>query len=92
MSTVTSRARDSYSQNAGRQLVLLAFACISGFVVLMLALAWASDGDVATGVDTESATIPLALTSEPPQLDSTRATDQVSGHILGPNPNDNIGE
>jgi oligopeptide transport system substrate-binding protein len=83
MSTVTSNTRDSYSQNAGRQLVLLAFACISGFVVLMLALAWASDGDIATGVDTESSTITLALTSEPPQLDSTRATDQVSGHILG---------
>lgn len=83
MSTVTSETRDSFSENAGRQLVLLAFACLFGFIILMLALAWASDGDVATGVDTETETITLALTSEPPQLDSTRATDQVSGHILG---------
>lgn len=34
-------------------------------------------------VDAASGTITLNLTQEPPQLDSTKATDQVSGSILG---------
>ena len=34
-------------------------------------------------VNPEDKVITLALSEEPPQLDSTRATDQVSGRILG---------
>ena len=34
-------------------------------------------------MDAAAGAISLALSSEPPQLDSTRATDQVSGQVLG---------
>ncbi|MDA0272455.1 MAG: ABC transporter substrate-binding protein, partial [Proteobacteria bacterium] len=37
----------------------------------------------ATSVDFRSQTLTIALTQEPPQLNSTKATDQVSGTVLG---------
>ena len=66
--------------------MLLGLFGIAGFLLLMAALAWASEGiggAAADAVDPAAGAIALALTSEPPQLDSTRATDQVSGRVLG---------
>ena len=71
---------------AGRDLLLLGAAGVAGFLLLMAALAWASEAaGSASGeaVDPATGAISLALSSEPPQLDSTRATDQVSGQVLG---------
>ena len=87
MTSTTSANKDVFNKTAGRQLVLLGLASIAGFVLLMAALAWASEaaGNSGAGdaLDPVRGTITLALTEEPPQLDSTRATDQVSGNILG---------
>jgi oligopeptide transport system substrate-binding protein len=76
------------SRAAIRQLILLGAVAVVGFIALMGALAWASSltggGAAARGAyDVEARTITLALAQEPPQLDSTRATDQVSFFILG---------
>ena len=71
----------------GSQLLLLALLGVGAFVLLMTVLAWASEstgvGRAGDAVDPATGTITLALSTEPPQLDSTRATDSVSGQILG---------
>ena len=71
----------------GSQLLLLALLGVGAFVLLMTLLAWASEstgvGSAGDAVDPATGTITLALSTEPPQLDSTRATDTVSGQILG---------
>ncbi len=66
--------------------MLLAAAGVAGLLLLMWALAWvteASGTGSADAVDASTGTITLALSTEPPQLDSTRMTDLVSGRILG---------
>jgi oligopeptide transport system substrate-binding protein len=79
---------DPLSRAAIRQIVWLSVAVIVGFVALMAILSWASSL-TSTGVDTLSAidydksAITLILADEPPQLDSTRSTDQISFFILG---------
>ena len=88
MSEVITDSGDSFTRTAGRQLILLALFGILGFIVLALLLGWltklTSGGDaLAEAVDPVTGTITLAMTGEPPQLDSTRATDQVSGFVLG---------
>ncbi len=71
----------------GSQLFLLALLGVGAFVLLMALLSWASElsgaGGAGEAVDPATGTITLALSTEPPQLDSTRATDMVSGQILG---------
>ena len=51
-------------------------------VVLVAAGACSTDAGGAA-VDASTGTITLALSAEPPQLDSTRVTDAVSGFVLG---------
>ena len=80
--------RDPMSRTAVRQLLWLGAIAVAGFIALMGALAWASSmtgGSAVAGraIDFESRTITRALAQEPPQLDSTRATDQVSIFVLG---------
>ncbi len=80
--------RDPLSRAAIRQIVWLTVTCTVGFVLLMVGLSWASeltgsDSVVLDGVDFETRSITLALSQEPPQLDSTRSTDQVSFFVLG---------
>jgi oligopeptide transport system substrate-binding protein len=80
--------RDPMSRAAVRQLVLLGVAGTAGFIALMVALAWASSltggGSSARGaIDFETKTITTVLADEPPQLDSTRSTDQISFFVLG---------
>ena len=87
MSSVTS-SDDSFAASAGRQLALYAALALAAFILLMMALSWASSrtGTAAgsgDAVDPASGTITLALATEPPQLNSSLATDTVSGMILG---------
>jgi len=50
---------------------------------LIFFLAWGLGLQASDAVDFETQTLTIALTQEPPQLDSTKATDQVSGMLLG---------
>ncbi|XOV90379.1 MAG: peptide ABC transporter substrate-binding protein [Pseudomonadota bacterium] len=53
-------------------------------VPLLLLLAWLTpQQSIAAAADFENQTITLALAQEPPQLNSTKATDQVSIFVLG---------
>ena len=84
----TAPSRDPLSRVAIRQIALLAIASTVGFVLLMAGLSWATNltsSSTATldAIDVETGTVTLSLTQEPPQLDSTRLTDSVSGRILG---------
>ena len=96
-------ARDALSRAAIRQMLWLGIGGTAAFVLLLVGLGVASGltgGGAAAGraYDIESGTVTRYLTSEPPQMDSTRATDQVSsmliGHLfeglLGYGPNDEI--
>lgn len=80
--------RDPMSRVAVRQMIWLGALGTIAFVGLMAALAWASSltgGGAAAGraFDFEAKTITRVLAQEPPQLDTTRSTDQVSFFILG---------
>jgi len=78
----------SFVRAAGRQLLLYAFLTVLGFALIMFLLDAAaglvgSNTGSAKAVDVANNSINLALAEEPPQLDSTRATDQISGMVLG---------
>jgi len=80
--------RDPMSRTAVRQLLWLGAAATGVFIALMVALAWASSvtgGGAAAGraFDLETKTITIFLDDEPPQLDSRRTSDAISGMILG---------
>jgi oligopeptide transport system substrate-binding protein len=80
--------RDPMSRLAVRQLLWLGAIFVGVFIALMGALAWASSitgGSTIAGraIDLDTKTITLALGDEPPQLDSTRATDSISLFVLG---------
>src|SRR4030095_5103112 len=88
MSEVITDSGDSFTRAAGRQLMLLALLGLVGFIALALLLGWLSkltsgSDTLSEAVDPLTGTITLSISSEPPQLDSTRATDQVSGTVLG---------
>ena len=78
---------DSFTRAAGRQLALLALIAIAASAGLMFLLSWLSASNSATAgrqaVDADARAVTLTIASEPPQLDSTRATDQVSSFVLG---------
>src|SRR5262249_52445124 len=79
---------DPLSRAAIRQIVWLSVAGISGFVALMAVLSWASSHtgsgvDSFSGIDYQKGAGTLVVEDEPPQLDSTRMTDAISGRILG---------
>ena len=85
--TASPNSQDGFNRSAGRQLLLIAVASIVGITLLMLGLSWASSlaggARVSKGIDAETGTVILALATEPPQLDSTRSTDTISGMVLG---------
>src|SRR5262245_10297339 len=87
MSEVVTDTGDSFTRAAGRQLALLALIAIIAIAGLMFLLSWLSASGTATAsreaVDADARAITLTIASEPPQLDSTRATDQVSSFVLG---------
>ena len=87
MSTVTT-PEDSFTSAAGKQLFIFAALAIAGITALMLTLSWASSlTGAASGsndaVDPASNTLTVFLREEPPQLNSSLSTDQVSGSVLG---------
>ena len=61
----------------------LGLASLLGFGSLMWFLASLSGDVSSTALDEVAGSVSLALSEEPPQLDSSRATDTVSGEILG---------
>lgn len=76
------------SRAANRALVWLGVGAVAFFVVVLLALGWLSGltgGAKATSpaIDAANRTITLALSQEPPQLNSTLSTDVVSMFVLG---------
>ena len=80
--------RDPISRTAVRQILWLGAVGTAGFIALMVVLAWASSvtggSSITRGaVDVQTRTITAYLSQEPPQLDSTRATDQISLFVLG---------
>jgi oligopeptide transport system substrate-binding protein len=80
------RYRDPMSRAAVRQLLWLGALGTAAFVTLMVALAWASSltssGRATFGaVDFERNAISISIAQEPPQMDSTRMTDSVSGML-----------
>ena len=86
--TGTETPTNTLSRTAVQQILWLAVLATVGFILLMGLLSWASEltgGGPGTlsGIDAETGTVTLALAQEPPQLDSTRSTDQISGMVLG---------
>lgn len=81
-------AQDDFNRSAGLKLLWYAFLAVLGLFLLMLVLSWGSRLLGATshsspGIDAANNTISLSLLQEPPQLDSTLATDMVSNMVLG---------
>lgn len=70
-------------RTAGRQIMYLGLASLLGFGSLMWFLASLSQEGASNALDPVEGSVRLALSEEPPQLDSSRATDTVSGEILG---------
>lgn len=86
--TEITGADDSFTRSAGRQLAWFFMAAVAGIAALMYTLGWASGltgsgAGSSSAIDPAARSITLVLKEEPPQLDSTRATDQVSGRVLG---------
>ena len=78
----------AFNRSAARQLALFGLAILIGLTALMwglnlLASLTATAGGAHAAVDVANNAITVMLTEEPPQLDSTRSTDQVSGVVLG---------
>ena len=70
------------------QLLLLIAASIGVIVAVMFLLNWAaqatgSQSSTTDAVDFEARSISIVIEQEPPQLDSMRSTDQISGSVLG---------
>ena len=65
------------------QLLYLGAIGFAAVALLLWALAQWNEGGAGEAVDAAAGTITLSLGGEPPQLDSTRGTDQVSFNILG---------
>lgn len=81
-------AQDDFNRSAGLKLLWYAFLAVIGLALLMVLLSWVSKllgatSDSSPGIDATNNTISLILSQEPPQLDSTLATDMVSGMVLG---------
>ncbi len=84
----TNDTEASFANTAGRQLLVF---FLSAFVLLALAM-WAlqglasmvgADSGAAKAIDRGNNTISIAIREEPPQLNSTKATDSQSGMVLG---------
>ncbi len=86
--TAPARPAQGFNKAAIRQLALYAAAALAGLIALMwglnlLARLTSSAEGVGGAVNAAEGSITVMLTEEPPQLDSTLSTDQVSGQILG---------
>ena len=79
---------ESFAKSAGRQLLVYG----AGAVLIIGALMWALQGlasmvgsstAAANAIDAENQSITIAISTEPPQMNTTLATDASSGMILG---------
>ena len=84
----TNDTEASFASTAGRQLLVF---FVSALVLLALAM-WGlqvlasmvgADSGAAKAIDRGANTISIAIREEPPQLNSTKATDSSSGMVLG---------
>ncbi|MEM6707331.1 MAG: hypothetical protein AAF648_00950, partial [Pseudomonadota bacterium] len=88
-SASTADAGNATGAAAGRrQLLVLGGGAVLAFSLLVIALSGlasltGASGASKPGIDATAKAITLALREEPPQLNSIKATDQVSGMILG---------
>jgi oligopeptide transport system substrate-binding protein len=77
------------ARSAGRSLLWLAVGAAGLFVLLLWGLGFVSGmtgggaRNSGPGIDFRNNSIALAASQEPPQLDSTRTSDQVSNFVLG---------
>lgn len=80
---------ESFTRSAGKQLAIYAVVAVVVITVLMVALDFiagltSSGANGAAGaVDVENNEISIYLRDEPPQLNSTQATDSISIMVLG---------
>ena len=65
------------------QLLYIGALGVGILVVILWLLAQWNEGGAGEAVDLATGTVTLTLSQEPPQMDSTRGTDQVSFRILG---------
>lgn len=70
------------------QLLLLILGSLAIIIVVMYALNWAaqatgSQSGATDAIDYDARSISVLIEQEPPQLDAMKATDQVSGSVLG---------
>ena len=86
---MTETAADNIAQGSGwdaaalRQLLYLGAFGVLGLAIILWVLAQWNEGGAGDAADFASGTVTLALSQEPPQLDSTRSTDTVSIMVLG---------
>ena len=80
-------SEESFARSAGRQLLIYGF----GAIVIIGFLMWALQGlasmvgsstTAAKAIDVENQSITIAIREEPPQLNTTLATDASSGMVL----------
>ncbi len=88
MPSTAIASEESFSRSAGKQLGLFALLTVLVLAVLMwllnlLASLTASATASGGAVDVENNAITILLREEPPQLNTTLLTDQVSGTVIG---------
>ncbi|MEX2132474.1 MAG: ABC transporter substrate-binding protein, partial [Pseudohongiellaceae bacterium] len=82
------KTEDNFVRSAGKQLALYAIYAVAAIAALLYLLSIAagsagSTGGVGSAVNPASNSVTITIRDEPPQLDSTRATDAVSNVVLG---------
>ena len=73
----------TWNASALLQLLYLGGFGVLGLGFILWALAQWNEGGAGDAADYATGTVTLAMSQEPPQLDSTRSTDQVSIAVLG---------
>jgi oligopeptide transport system substrate-binding protein len=81
-------SEESFARAAGRQILVYAVGAIVTIGLLMWGLqglaSMVGSGTIAgKAVDLENQSITIAIRTEPPQLNTTLATDSISGMVLG---------
>ncbi len=88
MAESTNESVSNVIPGSGRQLLLYGVYAVLGMIALLFSLGQLNQctgtrSSSVGAIDAATGTITLNLSQEPPQLDSTKATDQVSGMVLG---------
>ena len=81
--TTPGRQTTRLDTSALWQLLYIAALGVVALGVILWALAQWNEGGAGDAADAVTGTVTLTLSEEPPQLDSTRSTDQVSIRMLG---------